>query len=48
VLTGHTLRWARNALGELGDERLEAYADRVLARPALARAVEREQGALRI
>lgn len=42
VLIGHTLSWARNANVPLGHDVLEAYSDRVLARPALARARERE------
>lgn len=42
VLVGHTLSWARNANVPLGHDVLEDYADRMLARPALARARERE------
>ena len=45
ILTGHTLSWARNAKIELAHDNLNAYADRVLARPALAKAREREQQA---
>ena len=42
VLVGHTLSWARKNLDSLGSARVEIYADRVLARPALERARERE------
>jgi len=42
VLIAHTLSWARNADVSLGHEALEAYAERMLARPALIRARERE------
>lgn len=45
VLAGHTLAWARRAKLPLADERLEAYADRVLGRRALVRAREREEAA---
>jgi len=44
ILIGHTLSWALNIKIELNDT-LQTYADRVLARPALARAREREQQA---
>lgn len=43
ILVAHTLNWARSVEVPLGYERLEAYADRILARPALARARTREQ-----
>ena len=42
VLIAHTLSWARNVDVPLGHDVLESYADRTLARPALARARERE------
>ena len=45
ILIGHTLRWARNMVGELGSAALERYADRLLERPALARAWARENAA---
>lgn len=45
ILTGHTLSWARNAKCDVPQENLIAYAERVLARPALTRAYEREQAA---
>lgn len=44
ILVGHTLAWARAFEMPLGSPRLDAYADRVLARPALARARAREAG----
>ena len=43
ILLGHTLAWARSTRIELGHEILNAYADRVLDRPALARARARAQ-----
>lgn len=46
LLAGHTLTWATRALKiELEDEGVRAYAQRVLSRPALRRAVDREKGA---
>jgi glutathione S-transferase len=42
VLAAHTLRWGRKAAPGVAGERLEAYADRMLARSALARVRERE------
>lgn len=42
ILIAHTLSWARSARIALPDRVLGAYADRMLARPALARARERE------
>ncbi len=42
VLLGHTGNWARNARFEINSKRVNAYFDRVLARPALARAREME------
>ena len=45
ILIGHTLSWAANAKVDLGHENLRTYADQVLARPALAKAREREQQA---
>jgi glutathione S-transferase len=41
ILLGHTLAWARSARVPLGSQDLEAYADRVLSRPAWDRARER-------
>jgi glutathione S-transferase len=46
IMLAHTLNWARGSQLPLGDERLEAYADRQLSRPALARARAREQAAM--
>ena len=46
ILLGHTLSWAKNASTELEQENLIAYAERVLSRPALAQAREREQQAV--
>ncbi|MEZ5593108.1 MAG: glutathione S-transferase family protein [Gammaproteobacteria bacterium] len=46
ILIGHTLSWARGAKIELGQDSLQAYADRVLSRPALAQAYQREQQAI--
>ncbi len=43
ILVAHTLSWARAVELPLEHANLEAYADRILARPALARAREREQ-----
>lgn len=42
ILIAHTLSWARHVDFDSGSESLTAYADRVLGRPALARARERE------
>jgi glutathione S-transferase len=44
ILIAQTLGWARAFAVPLDYERLTAYADRMLSRPALARAREREQG----
>ncbi len=44
ILIGHALSWARAFQVPLGLPALEAYADRMLSRPALARAREREKG----
>lgn len=38
IVLGHTLNWARNAKFDPLPETVNAYADRVLSRPALARA----------
>lgn len=46
ILFGHTLGWAKAAKIELSLDSLKAYADRVLGRPALARAYQREQQAI--
>jgi glutathione S-transferase len=43
LLVGHTLAWARAFGQPLGHDVLEVYAERVLARPAWARARERVQ-----
>lgn len=45
ILIAHTLSWARSARITLPDPALGAYTDRMLARPALARARERESRA---
>jgi glutathione S-transferase len=45
VLLGHCGQWARGAKFEIPSETVNAYFDRVLARPALARAKEREAAA---
>ncbi len=42
VLMGHTLAWARNLTVPIGHDSLRAYCERVLARPAFARAQRRE------
>ncbi|MDQ5911325.1 MAG: Glutathione S-transferase family protein, partial [Pseudomonadota bacterium] len=44
ILITQTLAWARAFEIPLGHAALEAYADRLLARSALARALMREQG----
>ena len=44
ILLGHTLAWARSAKVELEPPVLTAYLERLLARPALARARKREAG----
>lgn len=44
ILTARTLAWARTFDMPCGHAPLDAYADRLLARPALARALAREQG----
>ena len=44
ILIAQTLGWARAFAVPLDHERLTAYADRMLSRPALARARERERG----
>ena len=43
VILGHIGRWARAARFEIDSPTVNAYLDRVLSRPALARAVEREK-----
>jgi glutathione S-transferase len=43
IMLAQTLAWARAFEVPLGHERLEAYADRMLSRPAVARARAREQ-----
>jgi glutathione S-transferase len=45
VILGHCGQWARGAKFDIASERVNAYFDRVLARPALARAKEREAAA---
>jgi len=42
VILGHCGQWARNAKFVIDSDRVNAYFDRVLARPALARARARE------
>jgi glutathione S-transferase len=44
ILLAHTLAWARSAKITLESPRLTAYMERLLARPALARARRREGG----
>ena len=43
ILIGHTLAWARAFKVPLEHTNVSDYADRVLGRPALARALAREQ-----
>ena len=43
ILIAHTLRWATAYGLPLNSARLEAYAERLLARPAMARVQQREQ-----
>ena len=45
VILGHCGQWARDAQFTIASERVNAYFDRVLARPALARAMAREAAA---
>lgn len=45
VILGHCGQWARGARFEVKSAAVDAYFDRVLARPALARAKEREKAA---
>ena len=45
VILGHCGQWARGARFDVASERVNAYFDRVLARPALARAKAREEAA---
>ena len=45
VVLGHCGQWARGARFEIKSAAVNAYFDRVLARPALARAREREKAA---
>jgi glutathione S-transferase len=45
VILGHCGEWARAARFEISSERVNAYFDRVLARPALARAKQKEREA---
>ncbi len=42
ILLGHTGNWARNAKFDIKSDRVNAYLDRLLSRPALAKARERE------
>ncbi|MCP5152726.1 MAG: glutathione S-transferase family protein [Ectothiorhodospiraceae bacterium] len=44
ILVAHTLAWGRKAASGLETPKVAAYGDRLLARPALARARERESG----
>ncbi len=44
ILCAHTLAWARAVDFAIGIDNVSDYADRVLARPALARAAARERG----
>jgi glutathione S-transferase len=43
ILVGNVLSWARNSNVAIEAELVNRYADRVLERPALARALEKEQ-----
>lgn len=45
VVLGHCGQWARGAKFEIGSPIVNAYFDRVLARPAIARAKQREKEA---
>lgn len=45
VVAGHTLSWAKGFKQPLSFDNIEAYAERVLSRPALARARAAEQAA---
>ncbi|MFC4700339.1 glutathione S-transferase family protein [Glaciecola siphonariae] len=45
IIAGHTLSWAQGFKQNLGQENVAKYAARVLERPALARAREKEQAA---
>lgn len=45
VILGHCGRWAQGGKFEIGPERVRAYFERVLSRPALARALSREKEA---
>jgi glutathione S-transferase len=45
ILLAHTLAWARSARVPVAPEALVAYAERCLARPAVARATQREAAA---
>ncbi|MEX0956859.1 MAG: glutathione S-transferase family protein [Rhizobiaceae bacterium] len=45
IIIGHCGQWARGAKFEIGSDRVNAYFDRVLGRPALARARAREEEA---
>jgi len=47
VILGHCGQWARGGKFEVASDAVNAYFDRVLGRPALARAVAAEQEALR-
>jgi len=42
IMVGHTLSWAKNNQIPLGSEVLDGYADRILSRPALVAARQRE------
>jgi glutathione S-transferase len=44
ILIAHTLRWATSYGLSLNSTRLEAYTERLLGRPAMARVQQREQG----
>lgn len=46
VILGHCGQWARGAKFEIASDRVNAYFDRVLERPALARARQREKEAV--
>lgn len=43
ILAGHTLAWGKNAYGEHSHDNINAYLERLMARPALLAARDKEQ-----
>ena len=46
ILFGHIYRWSKNVQFEIGSDKVKAYMERCIARPALGRALKREKAEL--